>query len=473
MLNFLAPATWVRVQSPGSPARTPQGLGSKSPNGSPAGPDFPYHPVGPGDRPGIVEEGRDWGRQQYQRTGGCCSTIAKYIRCFFGCLCVLAVLAILAILGLSYKLADELTQLSPSVDEGCAANVTPDNAIAFNGLPGCTPGNKTDVDFDICGSTCFNHELIRHIESFYVENTWKLVSFKSRVVKTGQETVDLKAWYIPPSEKAKGIGLAPRVVVQHGTHQNANDFEAQVAAFMLASAGFGVIVPSLRDHCLSKSSGHKSMSWGWDYPLDTLGAWDFARDDPTGEMGGPLPADQVGILGFSMGGYLAMSAFGTDQRIPAVWADAPVYSVHDMLEHSLPFPWLSPVVTPIAWYFAGLKAGQLSYFNPKESLPSGDDKGRKVMIHYNPRDTTIPESQPKKYVDLLKQYPVKYPKVESSPWVKNVTCNKETHRVTMLKHPSLYREALCTFFGDAFGQDLARCTNGTLPAILPPRVVFN
>merc|ERR1719215_274209 len=360
--------------------------------------------------------------------------------------------------------------LPSKVNVGCEVEITPDNAIGRTLLPGCKSGPKSNIDIDICGGTCFNHALIRHIEAFYAQNTWKLVSFKSRA-KEGEDEVELKAWYIPPSEKTKGSGLAPRVVVQHGKDQNANGFEAQVAAFMLASAGFGVIVPSFRDHqCLTPNAKRK-MTWSWDYPQDTLGAWDFARNDPNGEMGGALPADQVGLMGFSMGGYLVMSAFGMNGEIPAVWADTPVYYMRDELENLIDPPILRPVVTPIAWFMAYLKDHKRHYYNPEEKLSSALAKGRKVMIHYNPLDTTTPKSQTKKYLDLFKKYPERYPPVDGRPWVKEVTCNKETHIVTMLKHPSLYREALCTFFGGAFGQEIARCTNGTIPAIRPPVVV--
>ena len=55
--------------------------------------------------------------------------------------------------------------------------------------------------------------------------------------------------------------------------------------------------------------------------LAISGAWDYAKDDPDGLLGGPMEASKVGLFGFSKGGFTALNAFGLEGQIPAVWVD--------------------------------------------------------------------------------------------------------------------------------------------------------
>jgi len=332
-------------------------------------------------------------------------------------------------------------------------------------LPGCREGNKTDQELDECGKSCFNSTFISQIESFYASNGFKMVSFNSRSGPEGQKVVQIKAWWIPPAPGFNTSGgTPPRVVVSHGTNQNQQKFEALIAGFLLSSAGFGVLLPSLRDHGYSGESPHGKFSWGWDYPYDILGAWDYATDDPDNLMGGALPSDQVGLMGFSMGGFTAVNAFGLEHQVPAVWADAPVFSVKDILLHEMrkALGPLGDLGIEFAWAF-GNNDVQLHFNHPAKVLPAGPNEKRKVYLVHNTDDNTVPTDQHEKLVNLLTDHPEKYTLNDS--WVKAAECNGDTHRILHLKYASEYRHKLCMFWTDVFSLTQDRCADGSMEPI--------
>jgi len=359
-----------------------------------------------------------------------------------------------ALMAVATIAVTRFTTLPPGRNSVCGPHYTPANLIGLTWLPGCRWGPHTDAEFDRCGGGCFDSEFIRHIENFYDTNGWQAVSFQSRNGSRGQDQVELKGWYIPPSGAATGNGTAPRVVVQHGWGENANKFEAQVTGFMLASAGFGVIIPSLRDHCLSAASSHKSLAWGWDYPLDVLGAWDYAVKDPENKLGGELPPDQVGMVGFSMGAFLSMGAFAYEDKVAAVWADSPPYSVKEMvawtIEQEMGSHFLGAV--PLAMEKMALLDQDVLHIDPEERLNSSTP--RPVMIVYNQNDGIVPNAQPKQYVKLLNDlgFPVE-------EWSTKTKCDSDFRKIVILEQPVEYRERLCNFFTKAFNQSSDRCAS--------------
>jgi len=225
-----------------------------------------------------------------------------------------------------------------------------------------------------------------------------------------------------------------------------------------------VLLPSLRDHGYSGSSSHGVFSWGWDYPYDILGAWDYAKNDPDGVLGGLLPSDQVGVLGFSMGGFTALNAFGAEPEVPAVWADSPVFSVKDILLKELQkrVSFLGDLAIEFAWSFANREV-ELHHNHPAGLLPQGPDKKRKVYIVQNSDDKTVPTSQADKIISLLKEHPQKYQL--SDYWLQPGSCNGDHHRILHLKYPSEYRDRLCLFWSDVFGLSQDRCKDGSLVQI--------
>jgi len=401
-----------------------------------------------------------------ERACRCCPSTKKgcWICCCATFACVLAVLILVVAIVIGQLGGDAISTLPLETRTDTEVGVDPTNAMRQTWLPGCAEGAKTDAEIDSCGKSCFNSTLIAQMESFYTSSNFKLVSFNSRAGPAGQNVVQIKAWWIPPAPGINsGAGTPPRVVVGHGTNQNQNKFETQVAGFLLASAGFGVLIPSYRDHGYSGDSQHGRFSWGWDYPYDILGAWDYAKSDPDGLLGGALPSEQVGVMGFSMGGFTALNAFGAEHEVPAVWADAPVFSVKDILLKELRSrvgP-LGDLSLELAWAFANSQV-ELHYNHPAGLLPAGPDVQRRVYIVQNTEDTTVPTSQQEKLLHFLEEHPQKY---RGDAWFMAAECNGDTHRILHLKYPSEYRERLCLFWTHVFGLSSGRCTDGSLVEI--------
>ena len=107
-----------------------------------------------------------------------------------------------------------------------------------------------------------------------------------------------------------------------------------------------------------------------DYHLDLLGAWDYAVADPDGLLGGELEEDQVGIMGFSKGGYGAAIAMGLEPRISACWIDsAPLHGlrgvVHDYAKQYVGDLIGGVLAEPILWaahWWSGSTVGTFDAF---------------------------------------------------------------------------------------------------------------
>mmetsp|Transcript_92740 Transcript_92740/g.198806 ORF Transcript_92740/g.198806 Transcript_92740/m.198806 type:complete len:430 (-) Transcript_92740:122-1411(-) len=396
----------------------------------------------------------------------CCPTTKKgrLICCGAVCSC-LAIFLLVIIIAVGAFAGPQISTLPNDTRADCTNSSNPGNTMRTTWLPGCSEGPKTDAQLDACGGSCFNSAFVSQIESFHTQIGWTLVSFPSRQGSEGQETVTIKAWYLPPAPGFSELGSpAPRVVVQHGTNQNQNKFESQVASFLLSSAGFGVLLLSLRDHDYSGDTEDQAFSWGWAYPYDLLAAWDYAKADPDGLLGGALPSDKVGVMGFSMGGFVAVTSFGVEHQVPGVWADAAVFSVKDILHHELSkiLGFLSFLFIDMAWAFAN-HAAELHFMWPGKSLAGGPNTKRKLYVVQNTADTTVPESQAEALIDLIAEYPEQYTLVGT--WFTSATCNGDTHRILHLQFPTEYRKRLCLFWSDVFKVSQVHCEDGSMEAI--------
>jgi len=171
---------------------------------------------------------------------------------------------------------------------------------------------------------CIKPQTMKEMDDFNEKYGGRKVSYKSRNGKgedgKALEQVTLSGWWMPAPNHNKDT---PRIVVQHGFTSNSNKFRQQFLAWQLRKMGFSVLVNNFRDHCYSDRSKAHTVEWGHAYPYDLLGAWDYAKADSDGVMGGSLPSEKVGIMGISMGAFTTANAFGIDGDVPAVWIDGP------------------------------------------------------------------------------------------------------------------------------------------------------
>lgn len=115
----------------------------------------------------------------------------------------------------------------------------------------------------------------------------------------------LAGWYIPSQNGAA-------VILLHG--YGTNRLEMIGRAEMLARHGYGVL---LYDERASGESGGEVRSFGWADAADVPLALTFLEERDEVEAG------RIGILGFSLGGAIAVRAAAETDRIRAVVAEEP------------------------------------------------------------------------------------------------------------------------------------------------------
>jgi pimeloyl-ACP methyl ester carboxylesterase len=283
--------------------------------------------------------------------------------------------------------------------------LTPGNLTRYVAWSGCKHGFKDNDTLTACAAPCISTELLTEIDDYNKAQPFELVEFSSRKAPDGQKTAKLKAWWLP-----SGYDNAPRVVLQHGNNANANSRHMVWAAYLLRSIGIDVLIHSLRSHGLSEEIS-ESCTWSYEYPYDTLGAWDYAVHDPQGILGGPRPPSQVGLMGYSMGAYLVTSALGIEKEVPAIWADSGVWTVDGFTKATLA-EYLGPIsiaLAPITVAFSKLWAGvDITKNSPPELLPLGPDTKRKVAVVASTLDDFVPAAESMQLADFVEKNPTKY-----------------------------------------------------------------
>eukprot|EP00927_Polykrikos_kofoidii_P058533 TRINITY_DN5309_c0_g1_i5.p1 TRINITY_DN5309_c0_g1~~TRINITY_DN5309_c0_g1_i5.p1 ORF type:complete len:433 (+),score=69.12 TRINITY_DN5309_c0_g1_i5:73-1371(+) len=386
------------------------------------------------------------------------------------CVCMLVLVGINYLVGSvigNMAVNDFLLVNDEKVDSNCADddNFTIANAVTKVWLPGCH--NEKDIShLNSCGAPCFSDDLVSEWNSYFATlKGTKKVSFPSRKLD-GVATVQLRGWWIP-ANPAKGGADSPRIVVQHGFTSNSNKYRQMYAAYMLSEMGFNVVVNNLRDHCYSDHSKSRIVQWGRAYPYDLLGAWDFAVNDAEGLIGGPINREKVGILGFSMGAFTTVNAFGIESAVPAVWVDSPPFTPKGgfyggfkyQLSQMLPFggsavaSWYVDRVWGKIIEFGLSKGIDIDLHLPEKELPTAPGTNRPIAWSHNKEDTTVLFSNGEKLEKLLESLPEKYA-LTKLIWEKACTTakgsNLMSHCDDHLLSQTKYKAALCSFWQGVF-----------------------
>jgi pimeloyl-ACP methyl ester carboxylesterase len=125
------------------------------------------------------------------------------------------------------------------------------------------------------------------------------------VTFTSDDNITLAGWYIPARNRAA-------VILLHG--YGANRLEMLTRAEFLAGHGYGVLLYDMRGH---GESGGNLRTNGWLEVKDVAAALDFLQSQAD------IDPHRIGILGFSVGGQVALRAAGQNKRLKAVVADGP------------------------------------------------------------------------------------------------------------------------------------------------------
>jgi dienelactone hydrolase len=211
--------------------------------------------------------------------------------------------------------------------------------------------------------------------------------------------------------------------------------------------------------------------WGDDrYVGDLLGAWDYARNDPDGVLGGSLPASEVGLMGFSLGGFTTANAFGKEGEVPAAWIDGSLFrpdSVFDFAARqvmdSMGVGFLADLVLGAVWsaleYQAAGQGILWSQNLPEKNVPLGPDTQRPTYLVANTDDTTVPnagpDSQFAKLLATFEAYPSKYDVVGT--FLTSGECKDNDHCIDHLRAFDEYSSRLCNFWRPVFGLGVGTC----------------
>lgn len=125
------------------------------------------------------------------------------------------------------------------------------------------------------------------------------------VTFTSADGIRLAGWHIPTQNGAT-------IILLHGYFSQRTGMTWHAQA--LARDGYGVLLYDLRAH--GESEGNR-RSYGWGDVTDVMAALDFL----TAQDG--VDPERIGILGFSMGGQIALRATAQTERLRAVIADDP------------------------------------------------------------------------------------------------------------------------------------------------------
>lgn len=415
----------------------------------------------------IVKDGYDIVGQEHfnkdDRRGCCAACCSAICRCVRAQLCIL--FSVGAVVGgvagyAGFTFVRKPSRLSSTIYD---CNAT-DCELGQGNLR--TPGNMTH---SMSLPSCASPKLKQEMAKFNADHRWKLVDIPSRQGLAGQQTVILKAWWLPLKDPR-----APRIVIMHGSDANFNDYSVQVTAYLLRSIGFAVLLPSFRDHGASGASEHGTIGWGWDYHLDVLGAWDFALKDPDGTLGGALEETKVGLMGFGLGAFATAIALGMEKRVPAAWLDSAIVEPREMLRFGLarlvgPF---APLFTGPAWYFANRFAGvNLTHRTPAATLPQAQSQVRRsryVAVSHDRLDASVPQIETDELVSLLSALTTYDYSIEERYLPHAIGCGGEARAVLPVWRPDTFRRKLCEFWSGVFGRFAHDCGLDLLPKFDDP-----
>ena len=175
--------------------------------------------------------------------------------------------------------------------------------------------------------------------------------------------ITLRGWWIPGPAPDNDTESA--IIVVHGLDSNrARDPDLYMPLIRdLRDRGFSVIMFDMRAH--GESDG-EIMSAGYFERYDVLGAMDVV------ETRFGIPAERIGVLGFSMGGVAALLGAAEEPRLRALVVDSAFANIDDLFASEVadrtPLPeWTIGVLKPGMEIVARVRYGiPLSALKPEE-----------------------------------------------------------------------------------------------------------
>ena len=257
---------------------------------------------------------------------------------------------------------------------------------------------------------------------------YRFTDFTDVALPTRGGGLTIRGWYAPPRRPD-----GPVVIVVHGYNACRRDWSVLLPAGMLHGAGFGVLLPDLRNHGDSDIDDGRWAGGAKEY-LDVLGAWDWLRARG-------VPASRIGLFGVSLGAATVTIATGEESAVAATWADSS-YATFTVAAAeyagSKGYPeWVAGPAIPIGRLLGDTALGTHDPIDEVLHL-----RGRPFFIVHGLADTTI---RPHNAIDLAVAALKGGTSVE--PWL----VPGAEHVQEMLLVTERYRTRLLAFFGGAIG----------------------
>ena len=265
----------------------------------------------------------------------------------------------LVYLGVSYKLYDTLSRITP----GCG----PDAA-------------NTPRSYKITSDRALHFDTSR-----YWMPDYQTIRFSSR-----QAGLMLSGWYVPAAGS-----MAPAVIITHGLNGCKGDENVLTVAGMLHRNGFNVLLYDMREHGESDIEDGRA-SLGIDEHQDLLGAWDWLVAEKH------FPPNQIGVYGESLGAGTTLIAFGQEPRIAAAFVDSPYADLPQIIREELVRNRLPTFLAPGGIFMARLVAGDdLLAHSPLDAIRNA--AGRPIYIIHGTLDDRISVNHTRQLAVLAQQ----------------------------------------------------------------------
>lgn len=225
----------------------------------------------------------------------------------------------------------------------------------------------------------------------------------------------LSGWFIPSRR-------GPTVILTHG--MGGNRLDLMPAASLLIENGFGVLMYDMRAH--GRSTGNLG-TWGWLEINDLNGAVDYLLERQD------VSQNQIGALGFSLGGQVTIRAAAENTSIRAVIAEDPSPAV--LADHPVPegFSWRKLLNLPGIWMVYHLEKAVSGLQEPSGILES--------IGKISPRPLLLVASGEGRAADLMHTF------FDRAGEPKDFWQVPEAgHGWISIKRPEEYQQQLCGFF---------------------------
>ena len=203
---------------------------------------------------------------------------------------------IVAYFGVGYMVYDKLATVTNRPDDSCPPSRAINTPTQFGDIGGA-------------GWPAFDY-------APYYMSHYETVSFPSR-----QSGLNLSGWYV---ETKPG---APAVIFMDGLGGCKYTQTVLLPAGMLARNGFNVLLVDMRDTGDSDHEDGKTDLGNKEYK-DILGAWDWL-------VAKGYQPERIGVYAGSLGSLAALAAFGQEPRVAALFVQAPIYSLPQIIQEEL------------------------------------------------------------------------------------------------------------------------------------------